>query len=209
MKTIKQHQFPITPLSIKRTSDYHDLESEEKIVSASNIRNKFSKKEDITPYLPAASKKLLLVSNQKLFFKVLKAKILTTPHLENFLTVDEGIENRLIVSMKRSNTYEDFLKNVKTKRYTYNKISRMCIHILLGITKEDNLGTLSYIKILGFNKKGREYLNSIKNEETIPTKIDKGSIQYKTELKAAILFDLLNDTNTYEFEMKNEPVVSK
>lgn len=206
IKAIKKHKYSITPLSIKRTSHYHDLKSTENIISASNIRNKLLRNQDITPYLPEISKKAILSFHEDAFFTLLKFKILTTPHLEEFLTVDEGIENRLIKCVKTSNSLEEFFKKVKTKRYTMNKIRRMCIHILLGITKKENIKKLSYIHVLGFNKKGQTYLNNIKKELEIPIQINKNSIEYKTELKAAILYDILNHTNTYEFEIQNKPI---
>lgn len=206
LKAIRKMQFSITPISIKRTSSYHDLESKESIISASNIRNKFFHHEDIFSYLPKISHEALLSFPQELYFKLLKNKILTTPHLEEFLTVDEGIENRLVEQMKNSYSLEEFIKNVKTKRYTYNKINRMCIHILLGIRKSDNMKELSYIKILGFNKRGKEYLHKIKEEIKIPTQVDKNSIQYKIEINASILYDLLFAIDAYLFEIKKEPI---
>lgn len=206
IKTIKENHFSITPIPIKRTSDYHDLKSNESIISASNIRHKFLNKEEITNFLPKICKNALIPFPEDLYFKLLKSKILTTPHLEEFLTIDEGIETRLINAMKTSHSLEEFIKNVKTKRYTYNKIHRMCLHILLGITKEENKNFLSYIKILGFNKRGQEYLNTIKENIIIPTQGDKNSIQYKTEIKASILYDVLNDTDTYTFETQNKPI---
>lgn len=209
LKAIRKNNFSITPISIKRTSNYHDLESKEKIISASNIRNKFFQNEDISSYLPKISYDALHPFQEHLYFKLLKNKILTTPHLEEFLTVDEGIENRLIEKMKSSHTLEEFIQNVKTKRYTYNKINRMCIHILLGIRKSDNTKKLSYIKILGFSSLGKEYLHQKKEELTLLTQIDKSSRQYKVECNASILYDLLFDTNTYLFEIKNEPIYKK
>lgn len=206
LKAIRKNNFSMTPISIQRTSEYHDLKSNDKVISATNIRNKFFNQEDISCYLPKISQDALLSLNQELYFKLLKAKILTTPHLEEFLTVDEGIENRLIEQIKVSTSLEEFIKNVKTKRYTYNKINRMCIHILLGITKKENRKKISYIKILGFSKKGKEYLNSIKDTLTISTQIDKSSIEYKIEINASILYDLLFNTNAYAFEIKNQPI---
>ncbi len=206
MKAIEKNHFPITPISIKRTSEYHDLESKENVVSASNIRHKILHQEDISHYLPKISKDSLIPIHKDFYFKLLKSKILTTPHLENFLTVDEGIENRLVEVMKNSDSLEEFIQNAKTKRYTYNKISRMCVHILLGISKVDNAQKLSYIRILGFNQKGQEYLNSMKEKISIPTKIEKDSIQYQTEIKASILYDIINNTDTYSFEIQNKPI---
>ena len=157
--------------------------------------------------MPKDSQNALLKENEEIFFKLIKTKILTTPHLDSFLTVDEGIESRLVEMVKKSFTLEEFQQNIKTKRYTYNKIRRMCIHVLLGITKEDNKKTtLSYIKILGFSKRGQNYLKAIKKTSPLPISIDKNSLQYKTEIKASLVYDLIMDTNTYVFEKRNFPI---
>ena len=94
---------------------------------------------------------------------------------------------------------------IKTKRYTYNKLNRMFIHILIGIKKIDAKENLDYIKILGFNKKGREYIQSIKENLQIPTKVNKDSKIFNYELKASLLYDLINNTDTYSYEIKNKP----
>ena len=52
IKAIKKINPSISYESIKRTSDYHDLKSNQEIISASNIRNKINLNEDITKYLP-------------------------------------------------------------------------------------------------------------------------------------------------------------
>lgn len=207
IKAIHKNQFPITPISIMRTNSYHDLKSTEKIISASNIRHKFLQKENITSYLPKEIIENIKVPNYKLYFELLKMKILTTPHLEQFLTVDEGIENRLRKAINISANLEEMIENIKTKRYTYNKIKRMFTHILLGITKEDNAcATLDYIRILGFNDRGKNYLNQIKKNLTISTNINKHSIICKYELIASELFDMIQNTNTYAFELQNKPI---
>ena len=81
----------------------------------------------------------------------------------------------------------------------------MFIHIITSLKKEYNTN-ISYIKILGFNKKGQNYLNSFK-EFSIPIIVDKNSLQYKYELTSSIIYDLINNTNTYEFEKRNKPVI--
>lgn len=206
IKAIQKNNFPIEPISIKRTNAYHDIESSEEIVSASNIRNKLEKKEDITKYLPLDSLEKILAPDYHKFFELLKFKILTTPNLNQFLTIEEGVENRLKKEIKNCNTYQEFIERIKTKRYTYNKLNRMCIHILLGITKEQNKNaTLSYCKILGFNKKGQEFLKHQKENVKIPTIVDKNSIQCQIEITASLVYDLIMSTNTYNYEKKNQP----
>ena len=81
-------------------------------------------------------------------FPYIKYKILTDLDLSRYLTVDEGIENRLKEKIIDSNTLEELILSIKTKRYTYNKITRMLIHILIGLPKEINkLANIEYIKI--------------------------------------------------------------
>lgn len=207
IKAIYKNHFSITPISIKRTNSYHDLESNDEIISASNIRNKLHMHEDISKYLPIESKNAIHNPKQELLFYLIKSKILTTPHLEQFLDVDEGIENRLQETVKTCTSLDELICKIKTKRYTYNKINRMLIHILLGILKEDNKkAKLNYIKILGFSKKGQNYLKSIKDKLEISTVIDKNSIIYKTEIKASLIYDMINNTTTYFFEKKNLPI---
>ena len=207
LKAILKNNYKITPLSIKRTSSYHDKTSSNSIISASNIRNKLVNCENIDKFVPNAVIANIKIPNYELFFKILKVKILTTPNLEQFLSVDEGIENRLKKMVKISTNLEELIKNIKTKRYTYNKINRMFIHILLGITKESkDFISLDYLHILGFNNKGQKYLNSLKKELTVPLTINKKSLLYQYEINAAIIFDLIQNTNTFKFEVTNKPI---
>jgi predicted nucleotidyltransferase len=206
IKAIKKNNYNITPICIQRTSNYHNLCSNEKIISASNIRNKLNKNQNIDKYLPITIKKQLKTINYDKYFELLKFKIITDHNLSDYLTVDEGIENRLKKEILKSNNINELIDNIKTKRYTYNKINRMLIHILIGVKKNVNNNNLDYIKILGFNKKGKKYLNSIKKDVNIPLKTNHNSIIYNYELKASILYDMLANTNTYEFEIKNKPI---
>lgn len=199
------NNYNIDFITIKRTNSYHDIESNDKIISASNIREKLKNNIDIKKYLPDVVYNKIKNINNDIYFKLLKAKIITDNNLDSYLDVDEGIEYRLKKYINNSSSLDEFVKNIKTKRYTYNKLNRMFIHILLGIKKSDAKAKLDYIKILGFNKKGRKYIQSIKDNLQIPTKVNKDSKVFKYELKASLLYDLINNTNTYPYETKNKP----
>ena len=205
IKAIKQINSNIIPETIKRTNSYHDKESNDNIVSATNIREKLKNNENIEKYIPNLVGKHIIIPNP--YFNYLKYKILTTHDLNKYLTVDEGIENRLLKAIKQANNLEELIELVKTKRYTYNKINRMFIHILIGLTKEDNINAkLDYIKVLGFNNLGRQYLNQIKKDAIIPITINRESLIYKYELTAASIYDLITNQNNYEFEINNKPI---
>jgi len=193
--------------TIQRTSSYHDIVSKDAIISATNIRKKFKNKEDISNYIPDFVEDFIhSISNDSLF-SLLKFKILTDKDLRIYLDVDEGIEHRILKYIHSSQTFDELILNIKTKRYTYNKICRMLTHILIGLTKEDNHHmTLDYIKILGFNKKGKNYLHHIKKEIYLPTTVNKDSLLYQYELKASYLYEQAIQKSLCDFDKKNIPI---
>ena len=207
IKAIRKINNNIIPETITRTNSYHDIESNDEIVSASNIRNKLNNNENIKKYLPEnVIPYLNNVSNDDLF-NLLKFKILTDNDLSIYLDVDEGIEYRILKYINISKSLEELIFNIKTKRYTYNKINRMLLHILIGLTKKDNLKTeLNYMKILGFSTSGKTYLNSVKKEFTLPTNPPKDSIIFNYELKAAYLYEQATKKALNNFDIKNIPI---
>ena len=197
IKAINKINKNIKVQTIKRTNDYYDLTSNEEIISADNIRNKFNNNEDIKRFTPVDK---LNIINYELYFKLLKTTILNNNNLKDIVDVNEGIEGRLVKYIKESSNIYEFIDKLKTKRYSYNKIKRMLLHILIGFKKIDNKD-YDYFKILGFNKKGKEYLN--KNNINIVNNY----IIREYELRSAIIYDLINNTKVYEFELKNKPII--
>ena len=74
---------------------------------------------------------------------------------------------------------------LKSKRYTYNRLQRMLIHILLNMQKEPI--PITYIHILRFNDSGKNYLRTHKKEFLLPTTIDYQSKLYHYEMLSAYL----------------------
>ncbi len=210
IKAIYQINKNIQPFTIKRTNEYHDITSSNKIISATNIRLRLENNEDITNYIPNYDINIIEKINEEKLFNLLKFKILTDKNLSIYLDVDEGIEYRIKKYINKAKDMHELICNIKTKRYTYNKINRMLLHILIGLTKEDNKNThLDYIKILGFNQKGQEYLNKIKKNLNLPTSPSKESIVFQYELKAAFLYEQITNTSLNNFDLKNIPIQKK
>ena len=208
IKSIKTNKYTIKPLTIKRTNDYLDTTSNDDIISASNIRNKIINNEDIIKYIPNTTLPYIKNINFTKLFELLKYKIIIDQNLDKYLDVDEGIENRLKKVIINCNSIDDLIKNLKTKRYTHNKIQRMLIHILIGLTKEDNKKIeLDYIKVLGFNIKGQDYLKKIKKDVNLPLINNKKSLVYHYELIASQIYDLITMDNSIKFETSNSPII--
>lgn len=180
IKEIKKQDAQIIPMSIQRTNNYHsnDLET---ISSATSIRSALLENKNIENYVPAEVIKYTNESKyfQKYYFPYLKYKIETTDDLSIFQTVDEGIETRIKKYIYEATSWEELIQKIKTKRYTYNKINRMLVHILCNFTKEKacKWKEIEYIRVLGFSSNGQKYLNKIKKEINLPiiTNFSKGN----------------------------------
>jgi len=206
IKAIKKNKCDIKPVTIKRTSDYHDTNSNSEIISASNIRNKIKLKQDISLYVPRKVNKLIENISLNDLFPFIKYKIITDNDLSRYLTVDEGIENRLKEKIVEVTNIEDFIKLIKTKRYTYNKITRMLIHILVGVPKDINkLANIDYIKVLGFNKKGRAYLHGLRETDVALIPIPN-TFTYKYEMLSAQVYSLVSSNKIVNYEKSNKPI---
>ncbi len=201
---------------IKRTNDYFDLKNNSKIVSASNIRNKLLNKKSVKKYIPIITykeiKKINIKQYEENYFRYLKYSIYSNiNNLNQYHMVDEGIENRIIKYISSSISLDELINNIKTKRYTYNKILRMLNYIIVGFKKEDNVYYVktNYIRILGFNKAGQKHLNSIKKDIKIPIISNYNDI-LTLENKVTYIYSLITNNNSLiEQEYKNKPILKE
>lgn len=210
VKEIIKNQYNIEIFNIKRTNDFHDIDSNEMIVSASNIRNKLINNIDIKDKVPNDVYKILknIKFNNK-YFEFLKYKINSESDLEKYLDVDEGLSTRIRNSIDKSNSLDELIQNIKTKRYTYNKISRMLNHILCSFTKDerDKTKDIEYIRILGFDEVGQKHLNSIKDNMDIKI-LNKFDTSYKAleiEKRVSGIYSMII-SGIMDKEIKNIPV---
>lgn len=207
----------ITPICIKRSNDYNSIELNDNITSASSIRYALLKGDDVKNYVPEYVydylKNPIFTKN---YFNLLKYKIMTENTLEEYQTVDEGIQNRIKKCIINSKDLDDLILKVKTKRYTYNKLSRMFIHILCNLKKEEvkKYNKISYIRVLGFNIKGRNYLNEIKKSIDIPiiTNFSRTNdpildIEMRSTCVYASILNEKDKINLIESEYKDFPII--
>ena len=204
IKQIIKNNYPITPISIKRTNNYHDKSITSNIINASLIRELYLKKEDISPYIPKITNEYLYqnLSLNNAYPYLLYNIINNKNNLKDYLDIDEGIDSRILKNINSSNTWSDLVMNIKTKRYTYNKINRMLLHILLNIKKEDNTGEI-YLRILGFNNSGRNYLNKIKKSLDI-----KMFTSYKPSFSTVLDLEY-NSTYIYSIIVNDPSLIAK
>lgn len=204
IKEINRQNSKIKPITIKRTNDYHSLDSTHNISSAKAIRNLLKDKKDVQKFIPYDMSNLKLHFNDD-YFSLLKYKIISDDNLSRYQTVDEGIENRIQKYIIEANSFDELVNKIKTKRYTYHKISRMLIHILTSFTKEEakKMQNIEYIRILGCNQNGQKYIKKKKKDIDIPilSKYEPYPM-LKLEQKVSLIYD-----NSLEYKMK--PIIKK
>lgn len=70
-------------------------------------------------------------------------------------------------------TFSQRIQQLKSKAYTYTRISRALLHLILGVTETDSLrlkeaGFAPYARILGFRKDSAPLLSKLKQASSIP-----------------------------------------
>lgn len=215
IKEIIKNNYDIEPFSIRRTSDYHNSNLDSDIVSASTIRKLLKDGVNVNNYLPYNIYDYLSEIDEDKYFALLKYQIINNVDcLDKFQTVDEGIENRIIKYINMVNSKEELILKVKSKRYTYNKINRMFTHILTNFTKEDAKDLeIEYLRVLGFNTRGKNYLNKIKKDIGIPIINKYIPNMYKSldiEFRVSLIYSLILKDKGDDFlkrEYRNKPVI--
>ncbi|MBR4039892.1 MAG: nucleotidyltransferase family protein [Clostridia bacterium] len=84
--------------------------------------------------------------------------------------MEEGLEHRFLAAAKTANTRDELILAVKSKRYTYARLSRICRNILLDVTgdfaRENAVPT--YARVLGFRRDAQPLLHAVKDRSSIP-----------------------------------------
>lgn len=178
IKTILKYNYKIIPETIKRTNDYHNEIIAEEISSATAIRKALKEEKNIKDQVPEYTYSYLCDFHfMDDYYQILKYKIITEKDLSIYTSVEEGLDKLLKKEIIKATSYDDLIKHIKSKRYTYNKLQRMLLHILCNFTKKEKqeFNEITYIRLLGLNNKGQKYLNNIKKDLDIPliSKINK------------------------------------
>ena len=199
----------ITPISIQRTNDYHD-NNLDIISSASAIRNAIKENKDVckaTPMLitnPVFNEDLYPYIRNILFTR-------TSEELSNVFLVSEGVENLLKDNAIKYDNYNDFINASVSRRYTKSRVQRILLQIANNIPKSEvsSLPPLDYIRVLGFNNKGQEYLKQLKGNMNIVTQFKNIPEQYKAiEWKTSLVYSsLLNNSNDYIKQELKGPII--
>ena len=177
LKALKKYKSSIRPITLKRKySDYNSADVKSGIASATAIRTMLQNNKNIHYVVPFETYELLeekkkneqIITSLSVFSKeiIYTLRKMTLSEIASLPDVSEGLENKIKSAVNTSNTLEDLISKIKSKRYTQTRIQRILLYALLNISAKDmNMSRkqMPYIRVLGFNKHGKKIISAIAN----------------------------------------------
>ena len=185
----------IKPMAIKRMGAcYHQKNIKGKISSATSIRNEilsslsspktdlFILNDKIKSTIPQSGFPILekelresrgpITSDSYRQYILATLRRMSLEDISRVQGVTEGLENRIKKASLKSSTVEQLINSIKTRRYTRTKIQRIILHLMMNLSKKDvktfnRCGPL-YARVLGFSRKGKTLLRTIKKISSTP-----------------------------------------
>mgnify|MGYP004533953737 FL=1 len=131
---------------------------------------------------------------QVLFYRL---RTMDAASLRDIVGMDEGLEYRFLRAAQTAASREELIAAIKSKRYTHARLSRLCAHILLGVSRDFAAAhrTPTYARVLGFRKDAAPLLRAIKAHASIPlvTKaaaFDRADPLFSLDIRAQDLWSL-------------------
>ncbi|MBR1746645.1 MAG: nucleotidyltransferase family protein [Clostridia bacterium] len=195
--------------TIKRISNYNDTDIHSEYPSAGAIRKAVAvgKLEEVKKAVPD------LCYNHLRSVKIggtplgdlclFKIKDISGYDLEKYYDVIGGLHNRIKLAALSAVTYEQFLENAKTKRYTMARLKRISLYVLFDITQDffdESKNLPPYIFVLAMKKDRKDILAELNaNEVNVLVKysdiekVDKRLRPYiKLDFKAQGVLNMIN-----------------
>lgn len=190
------------PIAVKRQgSGYHELTANGDKASATGIRKLLADGEDISRFVSGITREILTedsagFTDEDKLFPLLREKILLSSNeeLNRIFGAEEGLGNKMKANVRYWKNMDELIEDLKSKRYTRTRITRLLAMALLGVKREDVKNARNYIRVLAFDEKGSQYLKEIKKSEScklpILTNINKEAELYP-EIKETLEKDIL------------------
>jgi predicted nucleotidyltransferase len=165
-----------------------------------------------------ANGRLCLDTGAETFWTLLRGLLLrSTPEdLRRTAGMDEGLENLFLKHFHRAVSYEDFIGRRVSARYTRGRLQRASIRLLTGFgrrTLELSREGPPYIRVLGFNRRGRELLRGSAAALPLVTRLaaarltggESAGLYADMEFRASRLWELLVPAPDLRREERQNP----
>ena len=174
MMQLRQLNSTLEPITIPRKNvSHHSSNAQDGFASASHIRQLLmsGQPDKASVLVPDECRELLLTaspvhSDDRIMLARLRT--LDKEDLSHLPDCSEGLENRLYQAIRDSLSVEEIWEKTKSKRYSHARIRRLCMNAFLGVEDGLHQKLPPYLRVLGFNEKGRETLALARKQAKVP-----------------------------------------
>ena len=184
LRALSHLNSPLHPCAVERAGADHDSPSpHENTASASSIRSRIIKGEDVSSFLPrdvakdiaSASPILLKALSDPLLYALRR---MDRDQLRKLNDVGEGLENVFYRACRESSDLDQLLTSIKTRRYTLSRLKRICMCALLGISgNPDSYLPGLYLRVLGVRKSSVSLLSDLSKVSSLPVVVTYSDLQ--------------------------------
>ena len=218
LRNLEREGWAMGAVTVRRVGALHDSIQEGAeyplFLSATQLRALLERGDwdALTPWLPRGGSELLR-ENWNGFPSLDRAERAVLARLRTMTAADwtllpdsgvgEGLPPRLERAGRTCRSLAEFFALAKPKHWTNARLRRLVLWAYLGLTQADRPGTPPYLRVLGFNARGREVLRHIKKRapHSILTKpahvktMDQAARQlFELEARCTDLYDLCLET---------------
>lgn len=173
-----------------------------------------SELEKWVPHETVAAVRAGSVRSWESYWNFLRYRIVTASpeELREYYQIVEGIEFRLKKFALSSETFTAFIQAVKNKRWTWTRLQRVCLYLLLGIRQREVEHFFSQppvIRILGFTEAGSRYLRKLKKRSDVVLLSNvnqQNREKISTELRSDEVYSLGNSFHLEEQNYTRAPI---
>ncbi len=157
---------------IKRiNNNYNDTTIESSIASATSIRQNLNKPELLQTVMPSLSQQAIQKIDQDLLFNLFIHNL--SYAIDNKLNIFLSEQGQLLIRLARTlkkypeiTNFSDLASTARDKNNSQYKYQRVMINTIFLTTDEFDL-SYDFIHLLGFSKKGQQYIKSLNKPEII------------------------------------------
>lgn len=216
MKAKRRIRSPIEVFLVNRIgSGYHEREFSDGFASATAIRRHMFQQGDFGGLLDYVPKEIVEEYLQAYpisaddFTGMILRRVLQMIHeyepLDQFLDVTPDLAQRIMHQITNFSSFADMVNAIKSRQFTFTRISRALMHIALGI-KDRNMSEYKegryapYARLLGFQTSGSDVLTQLKMTSSIPiiSKMSNaGNIIHKDSPAFSLLMEEVHASEIY------------
>ncbi len=206
IRALNELDLKIVPHTVKRAgSDYHSEDTSGRLASAEAVRKVMTESgekssDTLLRIMPESSLKVIdesgtlpVVPDDFSILLNAKLRTLSPEELISISQMPEPVARKLYNGRLTYRTFSELNEYAKDRQYTYTRISRALMNLILGITAEEtgifkSTGSAPWIRILGLRKDASKLMSAVNESASRPIIVKTAEAKNLPDGKESALF---------------------